>query len=306
MSNENAPWFRLRGDKWKADTRGLSLQEKAIFMDLLVEMHEREEPLSDDWLDQVRSITRTRPSTFYPAIKRLVSLGLFVRIDDGLWSKFMDGEIENRQKRSDKARRSSEKSRRKSAQNPKNQQGKSQQNQRSSSAIHTDTYTEAPKGASGDRDNPKREDFDNEGASSAYAGSPHTGGDEPPSFNSEVEEQPEWLVEIPLPKSPDDYLDCGVSDDQSIAGGNRTDNDASAEHHRLVVRCRKDEDGLSPSERDLLKDLQRKLDGGADLTIAETDELQNIASYLDISDDGAEDAGWPQQNANSPQKEAHR
>ncbi|MFN3625066.1 MAG: DUF1376 domain-containing protein [Hyphomicrobium sp.] len=104
MSNK-APWFRLDGDRWQSETRGLTLQERAIYIDLLVEMHRREEPLSDDWLDQVRSIMRARPTTFYPAIGRLVALGLFVRVDSGLWSDFMEGEIENRGSRTERARR---------------------------------------------------------------------------------------------------------------------------------------------------------------------------------------------------------
>lgn len=176
--SENAPWFRLRGDKWKADTRGLNPQEKAVYIDLLVEMHEREEPLSDEWLDQIRSITRTRPSTFWPAIERLVSLDLFVRVDGGLWSHFMEREIEDRRGRSDKARRNSAKSRQKSAQSLKNRPEKSQQNQWSGDAIEIqiEIDRDAPNGASLDQD--KSENKDYKGSPLANAGRSPSGGKE--------------------------------------------------------------------------------------------------------------------------------
>jgi len=176
------PWFRLCGDKWKADTRGLNHQEKAVYIDLLVEMHEREEPLSDERLDQVRSLTRTRPTTFNRAIERLVALGLFARVVDGLWSNFMEDEIESRSKRTEKARRNGEKSRRnsvKSCQNPaqnlKIRPEKSQQNQRSGVTTKTQTqiHREAAYSAS-----LNGESFNlSSGSASACAGRPQSGGE---------------------------------------------------------------------------------------------------------------------------------
>lgn len=176
MSNDNAPWFRLRGDKWKADTRGLNPQEKAVYIDLLVEMHEREAPLSDAWLEQVRSITRARPKTFFAGIEKLIALGLFVRTDDGLWSHFMASEIANRRGRSEKARRSANKSRQNPDQNPDFQPEKSQQNQRSGAAIEiqTEMKREAPKGAS-HHTNSYQDESCSGGAASADAGGPPTG-----------------------------------------------------------------------------------------------------------------------------------
>lgn len=89
---------------------------------------------------------------------------------------------------------------------------------------------------------------------------------------------------------------CENGDDPSFADQNTTADAALVEHRRMILRCRKDEDGLSPSERDLLKQWQQKLDDGASLTIAEVDELQNIANFLDLSDDaGLDGAGWPEQ-----------
>lgn len=156
MSNK-APWFRMFGDRWQSETRALTLQERAIYIDLLIEMHRREEPLSDDWLKQVCSIIRARPTTFFPAIERLVALGLFVRVDAGLWSEFMEGEIENRGRRTERARYNSAKSRcntetscSNSAENMKNLPQKSEQNQRAGAAIEIQSkiYREAPVGAS--------------------------------------------------------------------------------------------------------------------------------------------------------------
>lgn len=100
---------------------------------------------------------------------------------------------------------------------------------------------------------------------------------------------------------------CASGDDPSFADQNTTADAALVEHRRTILRCRRDDDGLSPTERDLLKQWQQKLDDGASLTIAEVDELQNIANFLDLSDDAdADDAGWPRQNSNSSQKETVR
>ncbi|MCO6387933.1 DUF1376 domain-containing protein [Aliihoeflea sp. 40Bstr573] len=213
MSNSNAPWFRLRGDRWKADTRGLNSAEKGIYIDLLVEMHDREEPLSDVWLEQVRSLTRVRAKTFYDAIDRIVVLGLFARIDGGLWCDFMAGEIEQRGKRSAHARQNSEKSRQKSVQSLEIQRKKTQENQTGASAIETETktYKGAPTGAPKDTDTLgiKEADAGTEQAS-AYAGLPGLSDDfEPDHVPSEpdISSMPSRLSVIPAAVETDDLLD---------------------------------------------------------------------------------------------------
>ena len=221
MSNDNAPWFRLRGDKWKADTRGLNPQEKAIYIDLLVEMHEREAPLSDAWLEQVRSITRARPKTFFAGIEKLIALGLFVRTDDGLWSHFMASEIANRRGRSEKARRSANKSRQNPDQNPDFQPEKSQQNQRSGAAIEiqTEMKREAPKGASHHTNSYQDENCSGGAASADAGGSPTAEGREdtfsagdPPTADAAAsdEKRIRWMIDLCVERDDDLFMEDSI------------------------------------------------------------------------------------------------
>lgn len=56
------------------------------------------------------------------------------------------------------------------------------------------------------------------GSVSADADRPLSGREEPPSFVGEVEEQPDWLSQIPMPNSLDDYLGCGIAEDEFVGG----------------------------------------------------------------------------------------
>lgn len=62
------------------------------------------------------------------------------------------------------------------------------------------------------------DNLDSGGAALAYASRPLSGGEEPPPFDGEVEEQPDWIAEIPMPNSLDDYLGCGIAEDEFVGG----------------------------------------------------------------------------------------
>lgn len=256
---KSLPWFRVFSKAFITETLGLNATETGIYIRLLAAMNEADEPINGSVLDILPRLLGVRRKTFETALETLIERGLIERLPDGLWASMMDDEQAFRDRNADKARTNSAKRWR-----------KTQQNQSGSDANHTHTHREAPTGASQYEDNSEREDLDIKGSSSAYAGRPHTGGDEPPSFNSEVEEQPEWIAEIPMPKSPDDYL-AGEkpfpADDHSSAGHKTTPTaDADASDLQLLDRCEQQYDGLAEYYQFLVDDMRQTLNADHDLT----------------------------------------
>lgn len=161
--SKSLPWFRIFSKAFITETLGLNATEIGIYIRLLAAMNEADEPITGSALSILPRLLGVRQKTFGEAVEKLIERNLIDRLPEGLWAPLMDEERAFRDRNSDKARSNSVKRWR-----------KTQQNQRGSDANHTHTHREAPKGASRYEDSSERERLDIKGASSAYAGSPHT------------------------------------------------------------------------------------------------------------------------------------
>jgi len=162
--SKSLPWFRIFSKAFITETLGLNATEIGIYIRLLAAMNEADEPITGSALSILPRLLGVRQKTFGEAVEKLIERNLIDRLPEGLWAPLMDEERAFRDRNSDKARSNSVKRWR-----------KTQQNQRGLDANHTHTHREAPKRASRYEDSSERERLDIKGASSAYAGSPHTG-----------------------------------------------------------------------------------------------------------------------------------
>lgn len=257
--SKSLPWFRIFSKAFITETLGLNATETGIYIRLLAAMNEADEPISGSALDILPRLLGVRQKTFGEAVEKLIERGLIDRLPEGLWAPAMDEERAFRDRNSDKARTNSVKRWR-----------KTQQNQSGSDASHSHTHREPPQGGSRYEDNSKREDLDIDGPASANAGRPDIGEEERPSFAGNVEDQPDWIAEIPLPTSPDDYLagdEPFSADDPSFAGHKTTATaDADASDLHLLDRCERQADWLPEFEEFLIVEMRQTLDAGHDLT----------------------------------------
>jgi len=223
------PWFRTWFEDWESDeVRSLDYAAYGFLFDLRMRMIQRGGPYPEDFLSHIareRSIAR---KTVEKMLTKLVALGLIIRADGNIWCEDLADEIEFREdkseKLSDRNRKTSQKRWQKNQQNQSNGMPEEDRDK--------EEYGRPHKG--GVQDQAVEKNLDSMGSVSADADRPLSGGEEPPSFDGEVEEQPDWLSQIPMPNSLDDYLDNGIADDPSVAGQKSTtsadafDDDADA------------------------------------------------------------------------------
>lgn len=104
-SKKAAPWFRLFASEFQASTSSLKALEKGVYVALLVEMHERGEPLHEDYSAFAR-VAGTTPATVKKAVELLISRDLLYYWEDGLlWSGASQREAANQEKHSELQRK---------------------------------------------------------------------------------------------------------------------------------------------------------------------------------------------------------
>jgi len=306
------PWFKCWFFQWDTDeVAALDLETTGFLHLLKLRMAERRSPLPEQFLPHVARGKRLNKRSIERMLKTLIGYGLIVRENGLIWNEDIAEDIDGFFDVSQKFDQSFAKV------SPEQRQ-KTQRNQ-----CDASTEIEGDKEGYGRPHKGGVQDIDGEnssyssGPASANAGRPDIGEEEErffagdaPSFDGREDfaaGDPPTADEAHSFFAEAFEALCASGDDPSFADQNTTADAALVEHRRTILRCRRDDDGLSPTERDLLKQWQQKLDDGASLTIAEVDELQNIANFLDLSDDAdADDAGWPRQNSNSSQKETVR
>lgn len=76
---------------WIAKTRDLKAAEAGILINLVVTMHERGEPIRDDYSRMAR-LCGADPRTFKRTVDMFLGDGRVIRRDGGLWSNFVQTE----------------------------------------------------------------------------------------------------------------------------------------------------------------------------------------------------------------------
>jgi len=115
-SSKRWEWFKFWTDDWHVLVRGLKAEQRGVLVELLVLMHEDRGPVAEDcdWLATAAGTTR---ATIKKIIDRLVELGIIERKNGGLWSAYMQRQIEDQGERSEKNSRAAKKRFQKTKQN---------------------------------------------------------------------------------------------------------------------------------------------------------------------------------------------
>lgn len=103
-------WFRFFPSKFMSGIRGLGANEVKVYISLLCRMYERGGPLKND-AEILATYCELRPSSFEPALARLVRLEKIFLTDDGmLFNAAAEQEIARRGAYSENAKRAGKKS----------------------------------------------------------------------------------------------------------------------------------------------------------------------------------------------------
>ncbi|MHA6687704.1 DUF1376 domain-containing protein [Mesorhizobium sp. A556] len=102
-TSQTALWFfRFFPSEWTTKTRGWKPAEKGIWIDLLVMMQQRGEPLPEDHRRLARSCGTTE-ALFKKVLGMLVEERIIVRQSAGLWNGEVQDEVDHRKEKSKKA-----------------------------------------------------------------------------------------------------------------------------------------------------------------------------------------------------------
>lgn len=94
-------WFKFWTDDWHVLVRGLRAEQRGVLIELLVLMHEDRRPVAEDY-DWLATAAGTTRATIKKIIERLVELGIIERKNNGLWSAYMQRQIEDQGELSEK------------------------------------------------------------------------------------------------------------------------------------------------------------------------------------------------------------
>ncbi|MDH7805728.1 MULTISPECIES: DUF1376 domain-containing protein [unclassified Rhizobium] len=112
-----APWFRLFASEFQVETAGMKAAEKGIYIALLCAMHERGEPIAEDY-SRLARLSGTTPAALKSALDTLMKAGLIYHWEpEYLWSSISETEFQNREKYSELQREKSSKRWQKGKQN---------------------------------------------------------------------------------------------------------------------------------------------------------------------------------------------
>ena len=154
-------WFRLDAAKWRAMTLDLKAAERGILIDVLIQIHQRGEPISNDPARIARACGTTK-AAFERALAIFLADGRIVVSAGKLWSHYIEAELDNCEKRSQAAKEKASKRWEKSQQNQSDAdaaayryedskigEGEAPSELHPSSDISNDRRPDARKGASG-------------------------------------------------------------------------------------------------------------------------------------------------------------
>jgi len=101
--DQAAPWFRWFTSEWSIATRALKPAERGVLADLLTLMHETRGPVVEDI--QLARWCAEKPKKLAATIEVLIQRRAIFRTAVGLWSTWIEREVENQANRTQNARK---------------------------------------------------------------------------------------------------------------------------------------------------------------------------------------------------------
>lgn len=157
-STAPAQWFRFFAGRWLASTRGLKPSETGILVNLLAMMHERGGPLPENDPRLWRQCGAVTKAMFETARDTLISYRQVIRCDGGLWSDYMQSELEYRRDRTEIAKKNASYRGQKSEQNQQAEEAKATRVKREEVEVSEDRSLSGHSSTGGQRSTADVED----------------------------------------------------------------------------------------------------------------------------------------------------
>ncbi|WP_208439294.1 YdaU family protein, partial [Bartonella tribocorum] len=93
MSNA-MPWIRFHLDDWISSTDGMTLEQRGVYITLLVRMYDKKAPIREDFGTLAR-VCNCSQKKFVTVVEYLMRNDKVIQTDDGLWNTRVEEELKD-------------------------------------------------------------------------------------------------------------------------------------------------------------------------------------------------------------------